>query len=105
MKSIFTTLGRIVIILAVAALIVAGTSALTSSSTSDASSTMGQPPAFDESMSANMPARPDHDEGGSSAFGLLELVKNVGVMGLIITAYWFIQKWTSQIKRTGRLAV
>ena len=104
MKSIFTTFGRSVIILAVAALIVAGTSALTSS-TSDASSTMGQPPAFDESMSANMPARPDHDEGGSSAFGLLELVKNVGVMGLIITAYWFIQKWTSQIKRTGRLAV
>lgn len=99
MKSIFTTLGRIVIILAVAALIVAGTSALTSSS-SDATSTQ-QPPTFD----GNMPARPDHDEGGSSAFGLLELVKNIGVTGLIITAYWFIQKWTNQIKRTSRLAV
>jgi len=104
MKSIFTTLGRIVIILAVAALIVAGVSSLTSS-TGDTSSTMGQPPAFDESTAASMPARPDHDEGGSSAFGLLELVKNVGVTGLIITAYWFLQKWTSQIKRTSRLAM
>ena len=100
MKSIFTTLGRIVIILAVAVAIIAGTSALTSSSTADAAS-MQQPPAFDGSM----PARPDHDEGGSSAFGLLELVKNIGVTGLIITAYWFLQKWTSQVKRTSRLAV
>jgi len=99
-KSTFTTLGRIVIILAVAALIIAGTSALTSS-TSDTSSTTGQPPAFD----GNMPTRPDREEGGASAFGLLELVKNIGVTGLIITAYWFIQKWTNQIKRTSRLAV
>ena len=99
MKSIFTTLGRIVIILAVAVAIIAGVSTLTSS-TGDASS-MQQPPAFD----GNMPARPDREEGGSSAFGLLELVKNIGVTGLIITAYWFLQKWTSQVKRTSRLAV
>ena len=99
MKSIFTTLGRIVIILAVAALIITGVSTLTSS-TGDAAS-MQQPPALD----GNMPARPDHDEGGSSAFGLLELVKNIGVTGLIITAYWFLQKWMNQIKRTSRLAV
>ena len=99
MKSIFTTLGRIVIILAVAALIITGVSTLTSS-TGD-TTPMQQPPTFD----GNMPARPDHDEGGSSAFGLLELVKNIGVTGLIITAYWFLQKWMNQIKRTSRLAV
>ena len=98
-KSTFATLGRIVIILAVAAMIIAGVSTLTSS-TSDATS-MHQPPAFD----GNMPARPDREEGGSSAFGLLELVKNIGVTGLIITAYWSLQKWANQIKRTSRLAV
>ena len=101
MKSIFTTLGRIVIILAVAALIITGVSTLTSSTGDSDTTSMQQPPTFD----GNMPARPDHDEGGSSAFGLLELVKNIGVTGLIITAYWFLQKWMNQIKRTSRLAV
>ena len=102
MKSTFKTIGRIVIILAVAGLIIFALSALTSS-TADASAAMRQPLAFDPDSAMASPAfRPEGGEAG--AFGLLELVKNVGVIGLIITAYWFIQNWIGQIKRKSRLA-
>ncbi|MEW6029611.1 MAG: hypothetical protein ACOYZ8_02285 [Chloroflexota bacterium] len=96
MKSTFKTIGRILLILAVAVIIIAGLSALTSS-TADVSAI--QPPAFDPSMAGDMPAPPDHHEEGASALGLLELAKNIGVIGLIVTIYWFGQKWTGQMRR------
>ena len=97
MKTIFQTLGRILIIFALAALIVAGLSLLTSSGAGAA--TTGQL-AFD----GNLPTRlegfhPDGHAGGADALGLLELVKNIAVMGMIIATYWFGQKWFEQAKR------
>jgi hypothetical protein len=103
MKSIFTTLGRILIILTVAGLIVAGLSLLTGST---GSATSMQPPAFDGNLATGTAdIRPEGHDGGGSAFGLLELVKNVGVIGLIITAYWFLQNGLNQFKRKSRLAI
>jgi hypothetical protein len=95
MNSTFKTIGRIVIILAVAALVIAGLSLLTSST---GSAPAMQQPAFEANM-----ARPERGGEGGSAIGLLELVKNTLVMALIITTYWFGQKWIEQSKRTSRV--
>ncbi len=95
-QSILKNAGRIVLILLVAGVIVAALSALTSSS--------GQTPAFNGNFVAGRLERAGGHEEGGSAFGMLELVKNVGVMGVIITAYWFLQKWFDQTKRRIRVA-
>ncbi len=97
LQSILKNAGRILIILLVAGVIVAGLYLLTSST--------GQAPAFDGNFAGARPERLGGHEDGGSAFGMLELVKNIGVMGLIITAYWFIQKWVDQTKRRIRVAV
>jgi hypothetical protein len=102
MKPILKNIVRILIILAAAGLIIAGLSALASST----GGTAMQGHAFEGSLAGG--ASNLHAEGhgnGSSPLGLLELVKNIGVIGLIITAYWFIQNGLSQIKRKSRLAI
>ena len=100
MKGIFKTIGRIVIILVVAGIIIFALSALTSSTSGGI-----QPSGFESNLATGAPAfRPERGEA-EGGFGLLEIVKNVGVIGLIITAYWLIQNWVSQMKRKSRLAV
>jgi hypothetical protein len=96
-KSTLTTLGRILIILVVAGLIVAGLSLALSSSS--ASSPTGAPSG---EFTGTRPAGMEHHEGGEGgggAFGLLELVKNIGVIGLIITVFYQLLKWIDRRKR------
>lgn len=95
-KSTLTTLGRLLIILVVAGLIVAGLSLTLSSSS--ASSPTGAPSG---EFTGTRPAGMEHHEGGEGggAFGLLELVKNIGVIGLIITVFYQLLKWLDRSKR------
>lgn len=102
MKSTFKTIGRIVIILAVAGLIIATLSALNSAA---GGGTAMQPPAREMNFARDAPLEGrERGAGGANAFGLLELVKNMAVMGLIISAYWFGQNWFSRRKRANRIA-
>lgn len=95
-KSTLITLGRILIILVVAGLIVAGLSLLTQS-TAQAAPTGA--PTSDQFSAGAPPAggeRPEGGEaGGFNSMGLAELAKNIGVIALFITVFWQIQKWTS----------
>jgi hypothetical protein len=101
LKTTLTTIGRILIILAVASVIVVAISAFTSST---AGGTQAQ--GFDPGFATGAPAfRPERGDGGGGGFGFLEIVKNVGVIGLIVTAYWFIQSWFHQFKHTSHVTV
>ena len=94
LKSTLKTIGRILIILVVAGVIVAVLSALTSSTGQSGR-------AFD----GNFGTRGLGERaGGASAFGLLELFKNIGVISLITMAFWQIQKSLEQAKRRDHIA-
>jgi hypothetical protein len=95
-KSTLTTLGRILIILVIASIVIAGFSLTVSSNTSNGDQPNGQ------FSAGNPPAGMEHHEGGEGgggAFGLLELVKNIGVIGLIITVFYQLLKWIDRRKR------
>ena len=96
MKSTLTTLGRILIILVIASIVIAGFSLTVSSNTSNGDQShsqlsAGNPPAGME--------RHEGGEGGGGSFGLLELLKNVGVIGFIITLFYQFLKWIDHRKR------
>ncbi len=99
MKSTLNTLGRILIILIVASIVIAGFSLTVSSNTSNADQPNGQFSAGNPPAGMERPEGGDHDGGGGGAFGLLELVKNVGVIGLILTLFYQLLKWTDNRKR------
>jgi hypothetical protein len=100
LNSTLKTIGRILIILILAAIVIAGLSALTSST----GQTAVQQPAFDANFAAGAQTRgPGGHEEGDSAFGMLELVKNIGIIGLVITAYWYARTWIEQSKRRIRV--
>ena len=98
MKSTLTTLGRILIILIVASIVIAGFSLTVSSNTSSGDRPSGQFNAGNPPTGMERPEGGDHD-GGGGTFGLLELVKNVGVIGLIITLFYQLLKWIDHRKR------
>ena len=98
MKSTFTTLGRILIILVIASIVIAGFSLTVSSNTSNGNQSNGQFSAGNPPAGMERPEGGDHDSGGG-AFGLLELLKNVGVIGLIITLFYQFLKWIDHRKR------
>lgn len=91
-KSILKTVGRVLIILAVASLISGGLYLLFGSTNHTALATHG----FD--------GGDFHEEReGGGAFGILQLVQNIGVIGLVITAWLYVQNTINQIKRKSRL--
>lgn len=98
MKSTFTTLGRILIILVIASVVIAGFSLTVSSNASNRDQPNGQFSAGNPPAGMERPEGEDHD-GGGGVFGLLELVKNVGVIGLIITLFYQFMKWIDHRKR------
>ena len=95
MKSTLTTLGRILIILIVASIVIAGFSLTVSSNTSSGDRPSGQ------FSAGNPPAGMERHQGGEGggAFSLLELLKNVGVIGLILTLFYQFLKWLDHRKR------
>ena len=96
MKLTLTTIGRILIILVIASIVIAGFSLTVSSNTSNGDQPNGQ------FSAGNPPAgmeRHEGGEGGGGSFGLLELLKNVGVIGLIITLFYQSLKWIDRRKR------
>jgi len=99
MKSTLNTLGRILIILIVASIVIAGFSLTVSSNISSGDSPNGQLSAGNPPTGMERPEGGDHDGGGGGAFGLLELLKNVGVIGLIIALFYQLLKWTDNRKR------
>lgn len=98
MKSTLTTLGRILILLVVASIVIAGFSLTVSSNTSNGEQPNGQFSAGNPPAGMERPEGGDHDGGGSS-FGLLELAKNIGVIGLIITLFYQFLKWIDRRRR------
>jgi hypothetical protein len=98
MKSTLTTLGRILIILVIASIVIAGFSLTVSSNTPDGDQPNGQFSAGNPPADMERPEGGDHD-GGGGAFGLLELVKNIGVIGVMITLFYQFLKWIDHRKR------
>ena len=99
MKSTFTTLGRNLIILVIASIVIAGFSLTVSSNTSNGNQSNGQFSAGNPPTGMERPEGGDHDGGGGGAFGLLELVKNIGVIGVMITLFYQFLKWIDHRKR------
>lgn len=98
MKSALSTLGRILIILVIASIVVAGFSLTVSSNTSNGDQANGRFSAGNPPTGMERPEGGDHD-GGGGAFGLLELVKNIGVIGVMITLFYQLLKWIDHRKR------
>lgn len=97
MKSTLTTLGRILIILVIASIVIAGFSLTVSSNTSNGDQANSQFSAGNPPTGMERPEGGDHD-GGGGAFGLLEMIKNIGVIGLILTLFYQLLKWIDRRK-------
>lgn len=113
MKAMFQILARLLIILVAAFTVIGATIALTDSdSTDQASSAFGQPAdatiLAQPGESVTMPERqhPEGMEGGSILFGMLGLVQNIVIVGVIVTAVVQLQRvpWRRLVGRRGNIA-